>query len=167
MKTKVETVVFVVKDGKILLAEKKTDNNVGVAVDMLGKLNGYGGVCKVNETFEECAIREFQEEARPARILKNFLTKVGEIDFIFFSEERSRVNLHIFISNNMISNPSASREMKKPEWHPIDSLPEGRMIPSDLLWIPRILRGEKIKGELIFSRNKKLLDVTIDQVEGF
>jgi len=167
MKTKVQTVVFVVKDGKILLAEKKTDTNVKEAVDVLGKLNGYGGLCKLNETFEEATVREFNEEAKPAKIVKNFLTKVAEIDLVFFSEERLRVNLHVFISSNVIGTPSETREMKKGKWYSINRLPKRQIIKSDLLWLPRILEGQKIKAEIIFNRQKELLDVDINQVEGF
>ena len=49
------TLVFVVRDGKILLINKKTGLGKG-------KVNGPGGKVEKGESPEDCAIRECQEE---------------------------------------------------------------------------------------------------------
>jgi 8-oxo-dGTP pyrophosphatase MutT (NUDIX family) len=49
------TLVFVVRDGKILLINKKTGLGKG-------KVNGPGGKVEKGESPEDCAVRECQEE---------------------------------------------------------------------------------------------------------
>jgi len=49
------TLLFVVKDGRILLIEKKRGHGAG-------KVNGPGGKIDPGETALECAVRETQEE---------------------------------------------------------------------------------------------------------
>ena len=50
------TVVFLLKDGKVLLAVKK--KKVGA-----GRLNGFGGKPEGTETLRACAVRELFEES--------------------------------------------------------------------------------------------------------
>ena len=49
------TLVFVIRDGKILLIDKKTGFGKG-------KVNGPGGKIEKDESPEACAVRECQEE---------------------------------------------------------------------------------------------------------
>ena len=55
MKTQLTTLLLILKDNQILLAEKKRGFGVG-------KFNGIGGKVEKDETIEGAMIRETQEE---------------------------------------------------------------------------------------------------------
>ncbi|HUW72116.1 MAG TPA: hypothetical protein VMV66_02950 [Candidatus Humimicrobiaceae bacterium] len=42
----------------------------------------------------------------------------------------------------------------KPKWFKIDEIPFNQMWPDDKFWLPRILRGEKLKGKFVFNQGE-------------
>ena len=161
MKIKTGTVIFVIKNGKILLAKK-------TRVLGIGKWNGYGGAfdSAVDKTQEDCAIREFEEESNGAKIKKDFLEKVAIITFN--NGDKLEFTVHFYIANNIIGKPTSSLEMSDPTWFPLDSLPDWNdFMESDRFWMPRILNGEKVKGEVWNDDNFKLIAHAVNKTESF
>jgi len=161
MKIKTGTVIFVIKNGKILLAKK-------TRVLGIGKWNGYGGGFdpKVDKTQEDCAVREFQEESNGAKIKKEFLDKVAVITF--HNGNVLEFTVHFYIANNIIGMPKTSDEMNDPTWFPLDKLPDwDQFMESDKIWMPRILEGEKIKGDVWNRDDFSLIAHNINTVESF
>lgn len=158
MKIITGTIVFVTKNEKVLLAKK-------ARVLGIGKWNGYGGSLEPQDsTLKDCAVREFNEESNGASIKKEFLTKVGEI--IFHHGEKLEFTAHIYIADDIVGEPKTSGEMVDPTWFPIDNIPSSdEFMESDKFWIHRILRGDKIKGEVWYDNDFKLLTFNLDSVE--
>jgi 8-oxo-dGTP diphosphatase len=135
------TLVFLVKDGKVLLARKT--RHIGA-----GKWNGYGGGVEPGQSLIECAISECQQESgveiRPAD-----LQKVAEVTFhnTKTNGEKFSCLVHVFTTEHWIGEPKESEEMSKPKWFPINQLPVTEMMPADSVWVPLVLAGKRIIGE--------------------
>src|ERR1043166_9136195 len=143
---KVMTVIFVRQGSRILLGMKK--KGLGA-----GRWNGFGGKVEEGETIEEAARREIQEEAG---------LEVGAVVEAGFCEFHSPVrpfvvHMHVFIADTFSGEPTESDEMR-PEWFEVSALPEGEMWPSDLLWWPYLLRGDKFKARFVFDKDDQVLE---------
>ena len=41
------------------------------------------------------------------------------------------------------------------------------MLPDDILWLPKVLDGKKIRGAFTFGENDTILEQKLDMVESF
>ncbi len=137
------TLVFVIRDGKILLIDKKTGFGKG-------KVNGPGGKIEPGETPLECAVRECQEELK---ITVTDLHYCGQHRFQFLDG----YSIHVWVYRTAEFNgvPTETREAK-PFWVPLDEIPYEQMWEDDGIWIPMMLRGERFQGRWIFDGEKML-----------
>jgi 8-oxo-dGTP pyrophosphatase MutT (NUDIX family) len=112
------TLVFVIKEEKILLGYKKR----GFGKDYY---NGFGGKVEKDETIEEAAYRELEEEAG---IKTDKIEKIAQIFFEFEKEENRTLIVHVFITNEYSGEIIESDEMK-PQWFNISDIPYSQMWP--------------------------------------
>jgi len=155
------TICFLVKDGKILLAEK---------ADKIGKgcWNGYGGGIENGETPEQSAVRELEEEAGVIAD-RGSMEKVAIVDFHNTkSDGKSFVcRCHVYLIKKWSGEPRETIEMLRPTWFDVNSLPFEKMMPADKIWLPRILAGEKITAEAHYSpfQQELLGEVVVEEME--
>lgn len=147
------TLVFVVRDGHVLLIRKK--RGLGA-----GKINGPGGRLDPGETPEVCAVREIEEE-----LLVTPLDPVhlGEHRFQFV--DGYSIHVHIFLSSGIRGEPQETEEAI-PIWCPVDDLPFDEMWEDDRLWLPHALAGRRLNGRFIFDGDRMLdhaLELLADQ----
>lgn len=151
------TIAFVIKNNKVLLGMKKRGFGEG-------KWNGSGGKAKEGEKIEEVMRREMEEEFV---ITPTNFEKVAEITFIEPSIPGEGIWMaHVFLIRKWIGKVAESEEMK-PQWFSIDKVPYQKMWASDALWLPRVLRGEKIKAKFTYDNNKKIKKQEIAPVSSF
>ena len=80
------TLLLIVKNDKILLAEKKRGFGVGL-------FNGVGGKVKHDETIEEAMLRETKEEIN---VIHSFYEEIAKIKYLeFVKGDKMEVELHI------------------------------------------------------------------------
>jgi hypothetical protein len=48
-----------------------------------------------------------------------------------------------------------------PKWFDIDKIPYDKMWVDDVLWLPKVIKGEYVKGNFYFGENEKLLKYEI------
>lgn len=136
------TLLFCIKDNQILLGMKKI--NFGT-----GKWNGYGGKVEEGETIESAAVRELQEEsglvAKESDIKKHAVLR-------FYFADKPMFECHTFITYTWTGEPVESDEMI-PSWHPPSELPFHDMWAADAVWLPIILKGERIDADVIFNED--------------
>lgn len=144
------TLIFLVKDKKVLLAMKKRGFGVG-------RWNGVGGKKNNGETVKQAAIREAEEEIG---VKVKEIKKVAALDFYFAPDKNWNQQVIVFIANSWEKNPKETEEMA-PKWFDINKLPFKKMWVDDVYWLPNILKGEKIKAEFLFGENDTLLDFNI------
>lgn len=137
------TLIFVIKDGQILLIRKK--RGLGA-----GKINGPGGRIDPGETPEQCAIREAQEELH---ITPREVTFAGELFFQF----TDGYSLHGFVyrAGDYDGTPTETGEAA-PLWTPLNRIPYPEMWADDEYWLPHMLAGRRFSGRFLFDGDSML-----------
>lgn len=141
---------------RVLLAMKKRGFGEG-------RWNGAGGKVKDGETVLEAAVREVNEELS---IVVHSLKKVAELSFTFPHEPSFDQIVHVYLTNSWDGEPAEGDEMR-PKWFAIDSIPYGEMWSDDILWLPHILDGKRLKGAFVFAPGDTVASHTIEIVESF
>lgn len=144
------TLLFVVRDGHVLLIHKK--RGLGA-----GKINGPGGHIDDGESPLECAVREMEEELGVTPVC---IKRCGELRFQFIAGLSLLV--HVFRSRDCRGEPQETSEAT-PLWVPIDQVPFDRMWEDDRHWFPYMLAGEPFEGRFTFDGDS-LLDFELSPV---
>ncbi len=137
------TLVFVIRDGKILLIYKKTGLGKG-------KINGPGGKVEPGESPEGCAIRECREELG---ITVSNLQYCGQHRFQFV--DGLTIHVWVYKTADFEGIPTETVEAR-PLWVPLDEIPYEQMWEDDGIWLPMLLRGERFQGRWIFEGDRML-----------
>jgi len=118
-----------------------------------GKWNGVGGKLNQDETLIDALLRETKEEIN-VDLLE--FKEVGKIDFKFPDNPQWRNESHIFIATKWANEPQESEEMS-PKWFTYNKIPYSKMWGTDKDWIPMVLTGNKINGNVVFDKNNKVI----------
>jgi 8-oxo-dGTP diphosphatase len=137
------TLVFVIRDGKILLINKKTGLGKG-------KVNGPGGKVEKGESPEACAIRECREELG---ITVSNLQYCGQHYFQFV--DGYSIHVWVYRTADFEGVPAETIEAA-PLWVTLDEIPYDLMWEDDKIWLPMMLRGERFHGRWIFDGDSML-----------
>lgn len=141
------TLTLFMDGDKILLGEKKR----GFAK---GTLNGIGGKQDPGETIEQTMIRECEEEvgAKPTDY-----EKVGKIDFeLWYKGEHSIMEMFIYNCYGYEGQIKETEEIL-PIWFDKNNVPFDRMLPDDNLWLPQVLEGKNVEGNVKFDPDMNML----------
>ncbi len=153
------SIVFLLKEDKILLAMKKRGFGEGL-------WNGAGGKQDSGETIVQTAVRECQEEIF---VTPKDIGKVAVINFYFPPEKAAQgfnQQAHVYVSKSWTGEPKESEEMR-PEWFDVSSLPYDSMWRDDTFWLPLVLDGKKITADFHFDNNDEVLSHSIKEVKSF
>ncbi len=137
------TLMFVIRDGQVLLIRKK--RGLGA-----GKINGPGGRLDPGETPEQCAIREVQEELRVTPV---GVRPAGELLFQF--ADGHSIHGYVFTATGCEGTPSETDEAS-PIWFALDQIPYHEMWADDRLWIPLMLQNRPFRGRFLFDGDAML-----------
>lgn len=140
----VATLLFVIRDGSVLLIRKK--RGLGA-----GKINGPGGRLEENETPRQCAIRETNEE-----LVINPLNVRDAGELFFHAHDMPRIHGHVFVATDYEGTPTETDEAI-PVWFRFDDIPFDEMWEDDRYWLRRVLDGESVRGYFTFEE-ESLLD---------
>ncbi len=142
------TLLFVVKDDRILLIRKK--RGLGA-----GKVNGPGGRIEKNEDAAACAVREVEEELC---VTPTGLSYAGELRFQF--QDGYALHCEVFRASDCVGVATETEEAL-PLWTPIDAIPYSQMWADDALWLPHVLEGRRFRGRFVFEGDA-MLDHVLD-----
>jgi len=142
------TVIFLKRDGQILLAMKKRGFG-------MGKWNGPGGKIEAGETIEQAMVRECQEEIG---VTPHDWRQVAELDFVqdVDTDDPYHMYAHVYVTEQWEGEPTESEEMM-PKWFDVEDIPYGAMWDDDEFWLPQVLAGNKVYGQFTFDVDDKLL----------
>jgi 8-oxo-dGTP diphosphatase len=143
------TLLFVLRDSRILLIHKKTGLGAG-------KINGPGGRLEPGETPREGAVREVQEELC---VTPTGVAPAGELFFQFL--DGYALHGAVFTATDFQGELCETREAA-PLWTPVDSIPYDRMWADDRLWLPLMLEGRRFRGWFIFDGDD-MLDAAVEE----
>ncbi|MYD42912.1 MAG: 8-oxo-dGTP diphosphatase [Gammaproteobacteria bacterium] len=137
--TRFATLVYLLRDDEVLLIEKLRGHGAG-------KVNAPGGHIEVGETPEECGIREVIEEVGVAVLEADVMATLR------FHDTAKDFDMlgYAMVTSRFTGEPRSSDEAI-PFWVKQHEIPFDRMWEDDRLWLPRILAGERLDCELVFS----------------
>jgi 8-oxo-dGTP diphosphatase len=135
------TLLFVIRDGQILLIRKK--RGLGA-----GKINGPGGRLEPGETPLEAAIRETREELCVEAV--NPVLR-GELHFQFL--DGYSLHCSVFTAPDCLGEATETPEAV-PLWTPIDAIPYHEMWQDDERWLPGVLAGGQFRGFFVFDGDR-------------
>ena len=142
------TLLFVVRNGEILLIRKK--RGLGA-----GKINGPGGRLEAGERPVDGAIREVREELLVEPLAPS---SAGELRFQFVDG----YSIHVFVFRAMECRGEASETDEAiPLWTPLVHIPYDEMWADDRIWLPLMLEGRPFSGRFIFDGDR-MLDHELD-----
>ena len=137
------TLLFVIRDGHVLLIRKK--RGLGA-----GKINGPGGRLDPGETPADCAVREVREELCVTPI---GVKPAGELMFQF--ADGHSIHGYVFTATDIDGQPQSTHEAD-PIWTPLDRIPYEEMWADDRIWIPLMLGGLPFTGRFLFDGDSML-----------
>lgn len=132
------TLMFIIRDGNILLIEKK--RGLGA-----GKVNGPGGKIDPGETAQQAAIRETEEELRITPLNPK---KLGELWFVM--SHVPDIRCHVYRAEEFEGTPTETDEAV-PLWTRLDRVPFDRMWEDDRHWIPHLIANTSFHGRFVFK----------------
>jgi len=137
------TLLFILREGKILLIDKLRGFGAG-------KVNGPGGKIDPGETALEAVLRETFEEVG---IMPLGAEQRGQLHFQF----RDGYSLHCaaFVAFNFLGEPRATAEAI-PFWSSLDQIPYRQMWADDEHWLPHLIRGDYFDGYFEFDGEQLL-----------
>jgi 8-oxo-dGTP diphosphatase len=136
-----QTLCFVVRDGAVLLIEKRRGHGAG-------GVNGPGGKAEPGEDAHACAVRETLEEVR---IRVHDAEPAGRI--LFQYAHGPAIDGHVFRATRWTGTPAETAEAR-PFWASFDRIPWARLWDDDVLWLPLLLRGERFTARLLIHRDR-------------
>ena len=142
------TLVFVIKDRRILLIRKK--RGLGA-----GKVNGPGGRVEPGETFDACAVREVREELGVTPLAP---VRIGQHAFQFVDGYSTFV--YVYRASDLKGTPVETDEAS-PLWFDFDKVPYAEMWQDDQYWLPLVIAGRRFAGRWIFDGDQ-MLDHELD-----
>ncbi len=145
------TLMFVIKDGQILLIEKK--RGLGA-----GKINGPGGKIDPGETPLQAIVRETQEELL---VTPHDPVKLGELRFSM--SDCPDILCHVYRSEDFSGIPTETDEAV-PVWTALDNIPYQRMWEDDRYWLPLVIEQRSFIGSFVFEGEKMLWKEMITDV---
>lgn len=149
------TLLLIVKNKKVLLAEKKRGFGQG-------KFNGIGGKQDLNETIEQAMIRETQEEINVTPVS---YSQVGKINYdVWYKGKRSDLCMNIFICTEYVGEIMETEEMR-PQWFDLDKIPYDRMFDTDKIWFKDVIAGKKVYGAVQYDQNGDTVSEDLQMVQ--
>jgi 8-oxo-dGTP diphosphatase len=137
------TLLFVVRNGQVLLIHKK--RGLGA-----GKINGPGGRLEPGETPLQAAVREVEEELLTTPF---DIAHCGELFFQFV--DGLALHVHVFKGLGCDREPGETDEAV-PIWVDQDAIPYDRMWADDPDWVPLMLAGKPFRGYFLFDGDRML-----------
>lgn len=144
------TLMFLVKNGKVLLAMKKRGFGKG-------RYNGVGGKREKGEGIDDTAVRETKEEV--GATAKKFHL-AAKPDFYFLGKREWDQQVLVYVCDKWDGRPRETEEMK-PEWFDVRNLPYDKMWSDDPLWLPHVLSEKYVRAKFIFDDKEGVRDYIV------
>jgi len=132
------TLVFVIRNGEILLIRKK--RGLGA-----GKVNGPGGRIEPGESALACALREVEEELR---VTPTGLRRCGVLRFQFL--DGYAIHVTVFRADGC-NREARETDEAAPLWTALSRIPYDEMWEDDRIWLPHLLAGDTFSGRFVFD----------------
>ena len=137
------TLLFLKDQDQVLLIRKKRGHGAG-------KINGPGGKIDPGETPLQAALRETREETGIEVPEATLMAEFRFLDLVALQWYG-----YVFLADAWTGTPRETTEAD-PFWCPISELPFEQMWDDDRYWLPRLLAGERLRGDFLFDDGRLL-----------
>lgn len=141
------------RDGYVLLAMKNRGFGKGL-------WNGIGG--KMEETDRNIKSAAIRESIQEIHVIPSGLQQAATLNFYFPHNPDLNQQVTVFETRSWRGTPEAGEEMGTPSWFPDGELPFESMWAADQVWMPRVLKGEKIMGHFLYDSDGHLIENKIE-----
>ena len=143
------TLVYLARGDSVLLIRKLRGHGEG-------KVNAPGGRIEAGESVEACAIREVREEVgiRVQALAPRALLRYDD------PTEGLAMAGYAFVSSDFRGSHARTAEAD-PFWCRIDEIPYDEMWENDRIWLPRVLKGERIRADFQFCQGRLVAHTVI------
>ncbi|WP_246136507.1 8-oxo-dGTP diphosphatase [Leekyejoonella antrihumi] len=114
-----------------------------------GKVVGLGGHVEAGETSAAAAVRETYEESG-LTVAPRDLRTAGRVAFRFPANPAWDMAVDLFVVTQWTGSVVASPELD-PEWRPVADLPWAQMWDDARIWLPHVLRGERVTADITYD----------------
>ncbi len=122
-----------------------------------GKWNGVGG--RFNPSKDKDVFNTVSREIKEEIGIKALdIKKVAILDFYhpYLRDRRKKSwQVHVFLITDWEGRPQESNEMK-PKWFKVTKIPFNRMWLDRKFWLPRVLKGEKIRAKFWYENDEAI-----------
>ncbi len=123
-------------------------------------ISGIGGKLEEGEAPDEALIREFIEEVT---VKPSIFRHMGQVIFLFPHKEKWNQICDIYLIDEWEGEPLET-EAINPLWFDKNELPESQMWDDNLIWLPKVLDGQKVTGTFLFNEENKVIENTFQQI---
>ena len=155
MKTIKATLLYVIKEGNVLLGKKLRGFGKG-------DYNGIGGKVDFGETIEQGMIREVKEEICVEPVGYELVGKIVYDEFM--DGEPVVFETFVYVATEYVGDIKTTDEME-PSWFDVNQLPFDKMFGDDPYWLPQVLAGEKVIAEFNFDKEFNILNYDVKIVD--
>ncbi len=147
------TLVYLARGDSVLLIRKLRGHGAG-------KVNAPGGRIEAGESAEACAIREVAEEVgiRVQSLSLHALLRYDD------PTEGLAMAGYAFVSSDFQGARARTAEAD-PFWCRINEIPYDEMWENDRIWLPRVLKGERIRADFRFCRGRPVAHTVISDTD--
>lgn len=139
--TKDLVVVYITKDGKVLLGKKKKEPFKGCWMGPGGKVES-GDKSHVQRAIDET----WQESG--LKICPLRIKECASLEMHYGS--KNKFQLFVYLTDHYGGLPIETEEMGEFQWFSVENLPE-EIPPGDKLWLKLVLSGIFIEGRIFFQ----------------
>ena len=144
-----------VRDDQVLLGHKLRGFGAG-------KIVGIGGKVEPGESLVQAAVRELHEEAG-LTVDPAGADLAAYLDFRFPHRPEWDRTSHVFVVRRWAGQVRGCEEIR-PEWFPVDAPPFARMWDENRVWLPHVLRGERVELAATYGADNDHLSAVSLQV---
>lgn len=149
--------ILPLRDDQVLLGHKLRGFGAG-------KIVGIGGKVEPGESLAQAAVRELHEEAG-LTVDPTDADLAAYLDFRFPHRPAWDMTSHVFVVRRWAGQVRACEEIR-PEWFVVDALPYPQMWDEGRVWLPHVLRGERVELRATYGAdNDHVVEVSLRVVE--
>lgn len=149
-------VAYLIKDDNVLLGLRKKVS-LGMGKNLIAGIGGKIGDKPEfkGESHVDTLRRELLEEIKVTPISYDYR---GQVSFMYPHKPEWNMRTDIFLVRKWSGEPQETDSIK-PMWFPKNNVPYPRMWPDNVFWVPKILKGERVRTSFVYDEDGRVKEI--------